>query len=408
MLRRFFQFRQNFNTLSFRKAILTAENEICTTLNLHLAWLFVSLTYICGAKNKSLWPKNTKRLFRHQFNTQWTVIRYYVREKRRLVELNEPEAGCWVNLTPPYAPDELEDFARRFEFDPVFLTDSLDLEERARYERDEELRFILINTPVLQREHSSDEAETTLPARSSGKSTRSTVSNEAMYITVPIGIILTIEHIITVSAVETPVLKNFLENRVRNFDPSDEKRFVLQILEQNVYRYLTCLKKLNLQRNRVEKELMHSSRNRELKQLLSIEKSLVYFVNALNANELLKMKMKRTDFLHINGDEDMTELFEDIIIDNSQALSMANVYTNILNGTMDAYSSIISNNLNEVIHRLTIVTVVLMVPTLVASFFGMNIPNGLPNQPWMFYLLIVATIVFTASMYWFLQKRRYF
>lgn len=317
------------------------------------------------------------------------MIRYYTREKRRLVELNEPEPGCWVNLTPPFAPDELEDFARRFEFDPVFLTDSLDIDERARYERDEDIRFILVNTPLLNRGEENNE-------------------NEAIFITVPIGIILTIEHVITVSAFETPVLDRFLDNKVRNFNPGDEKSFVLQILEQNVYYFLSCLKTLNLRRNRIEKELMHSSRNAELKQLLSIEKSLVYFVNSLNANELLKMKMKRTDFLHINGDEDMSDLFEDIIIDNSQALSMANVYTNILNGTMDAYSSIISNNLNQVIHRLTIITVVLMVPTLISSFFGMNIPNGIPEHPWAFYVTIFGTGIFTGGLYWFMQRRRYF
>ncbi len=316
------------------------------------------------------------------------MIRYYTREKRRLVELPEPEPGCWVNLTPPFAPDELEEFARRFEFDPVFLTDSLDLDERARYERDEDIRFILVNTPLLNRSEESSE-------------------NEAIFITVPIGIILTIEHVITVSAFETPVLDRFLDNKVRNFNPTDEKSFVLQILEQNVYYFLSCLKTLNLRRNRIEKELMHSSRNSELKQLLSIEKSLVYFLNSLNANELLKMKMKRTDFLHINGDEDMTDLFEDIIIDNSQALSMANVYTNILNGTMDAYSSIISNNLNQVIHRLTVITVILMVPTLISSFLGMNIPNGIPDHPWAFYATIVFSALFTGALYWFMQRRRF-
>lgn len=293
-----------------------------------------------------------------------------------------------MNLTPPFAPDELEEFARRLEFDPVFLTDSLDLDERARYERDEDVRFILINTPIL-----NEAAET---------------ENEAVFITVPIGIILTIEHVVTVSALETPVLNAFLESKVRNFNPSDEKRFVLQVLEQNVYYFLACLKKLNLRRNLIEKELMHSSRNAELKQLLSIEKSLVYFVNSLNANELLKMKVKRTDFLHINGDEDLTDLFEDIIIDNSQALSMANVYTNILNGTMDAYSSIISNNLNVVIHRLTVITVVLMVPTLISSFFGMNIPNGIPNHPWAFYGTVIASGILTGILYWIMQRRRIF
>lgn len=314
------------------------------------------------------------------------MTRYYAREKRRLVELPELEPGCWVDLTPPFAPDELEELARLLEFDPVFLTDSLDLDERARYERDEDVRFILINTPVLNETSESD--------------------NEAVFFTVPIGIILTIEHVVTISAFETPVLDVFREGKVRHFNPSDEKRFVLQVLEQNVYYFLSYLKKLNLRRNIIEKELMNSSRNAELKQLLSIEKSLVYFVNSLNANELLKMKMKRTDFLHINGDEDLTDLFEDIIIDNSQALSMANVYTNILNGTMDAYSSIISNNLNVVIHRLTVITVVLMVPTLISSFFGMNIDNGVPDKPWAFYLTIIISGSLTGFLYWFMKRRK--
>jgi magnesium transporter len=293
-----------------------------------------------------------------------------------------------VNLTPPYAPDELESFAKRFDFDPVFLTDSLDIDERARYERDEDIRFIILNTPIP-----NDNAET---------------ENEAIYITVPIGIILTMEHIITVSAFETPVLDLFTENKLRNIDPENASKFVLQIMEQNVYRFLSSLKTLNIRRNRIEKELINANRNSELKQLLSIEKSLVYFVNSLNGNELLKMKMKRMDFLTINNQEELVDLFEDIIIDNSQALSMANVYTNILNGTMDAYSSIISNNLNQVIHRLTVITVVLMVPTLISSFFGMNIPNGIPEKPASFYWMVLFSGAVTWILYWFLQRRKWF
>ncbi len=316
------------------------------------------------------------------------MIRYYAKEKRRLVELEEPEPGCWVNISPPFSKDELSGFAKRFDLPEDYLTDSLDIDERSRYEREDEVRFILINTPVLNETAESE--------------------NEAIYTTIPIGIILSIEHFITVCAFETPVIELFLENKVRGFDPTAEKRFVLQLLEQNVYRYLSCLKKLNTRRNRIEKELMNSSRNSELKQLLSIEKSLVYFVNSLSANELLKMKMKRTDFLQIHGDEDLTDLFEDIIIDNSQALSMAQVYTNILNGTMEAYASIISNNLNQVIHRLTVVTVLLMVPTLIASFFGMNIPNGIPQASWAFYVMILITGLVTAVLYWYLNRKKFF
>ena len=195
---------------------------------------------------------------------------------------------------------------------------------------------------------------------------------------------------------------------MKNFTPADDSSFVLQIMEQNVYRFLTCLKKLNLKRNLIEQELYDSSRNKELKQLLSIEKSLVYFVNTLSANELLKMKMKRTDFLHIRDDEDKSDLFEDIIIDNSQALEMANVYTNILNGTMDAYGSIISNNLNITIRRLTLITIILMVPTLVASFYGMNVPLPLEGKGYAIYIIVALSVGMSLLVAWYFQRKRLF
>ncbi|MCB0566575.1 MAG: magnesium transporter CorA family protein [Phaeodactylibacter sp.] len=315
------------------------------------------------------------------------MIRYYAKEEGKLKELEEPEVSCWVNISPPFSHEELEEVAMQFDVPIDFLTDSLDIDERSRYEREDDVRLIVVNTPIL------NEAEE---------------ENDAIYITVPIGLIITIEHVITITSYENPVLQLFLDDKVKNFNISDESAFVLQILEQNVYRFLTCLKKLNLKRNLIEQELYDSSRNKELKQLLSIEKSLVYFVNTLSANELLKMKMKRTDFLHIRDDEDKADLFEDIIIDNSQALEMANVYTNILNGTMDAYGSIISNNLNITIRRLTLITIILMVPTLVASFYGMNVPLPLETKGYAIYIIMSISIVMSLLLVWYFQRKRLF
>ena len=314
------------------------------------------------------------------------MIAFYTREGRQLVQLAEPEVGCWVNISPPFTHDELEAAAEQFQIPIDFLTDSLDIDERPRFEREDDVRLVLLATPILNEGMERDD--------------------EAIYTTVPIGIVLTIEHVVTISAFESPVIAQFLGNKVKGFAPADERSFVLQIMEQNVNRYLSCLKKLNIKRNLIEKELENSSRNTELKQLLSIEKSLVYFVNALSTNELLKMKMKRIDLLGIGKDEDLTDLFEDIIIDNSQALSMANVYTNILGGTMDAYSSIISNNLNQFINRLTVITVALMVPTLIASFLGMNIPNGMEQSHFAFPAVLLFCVVFTLALSWFMLRRR--
>lgn len=313
------------------------------------------------------------------------MVKYFLKKNGVLEALDEPQPSCWVNISPPFDQEELTRIAKQFDIPLDFLTDSLDIDERSRYEIEDDVRLIVVNTPLLNEINPE---------------------NEAFYITVPIGIILTIDHMITISAYENPILQMFIDGKVKNFKPSDESHFVLKILEQNVFRFLNCLKKLNLKRNLIEKELYDSSKNKELRQLLSIEKSLVYFVNSLSANELLKMKMKRTDFLSIRMDEDKTDLFEDIIIDNSQALEMSNVYTNILNGTMEAYASIISNNLNQVIQRLTLITIILMLPTLIASLYGMNVPLPFKDSQYAFPFIIIFSIVISLLLaLWFRRKR---
>ena len=315
------------------------------------------------------------------------MIRYYTKKGKELTELQKLSPSSWINITPPFNYEELEKLSENLQIPLDYLTDSLDIDERSRYEREDDVRLIVVNTPILNEKHSE---------------------SEAIYITVPIGIILTPENLVTITSYPNPIIQKFLEDRVKNFKPSNEKLFVLQILEQTVYQFLDCLKKLNLKRGLIEQELYNSSRNSELKELLRIEKSLVYLVNSLSSNELLKMKMKRTDFLRIRDDEDQTDLFEDIIIDNSQALEMANVHTNILNGTMEAYASIVSNNLNVFIQRLTIVTIILMVPTLVASFYGMNVELPLKDNPRAFYYIIAISIVLGFLLIWFFRRKRLF
>lgn len=315
------------------------------------------------------------------------MIEFYATREGKLSELGALQPGCWVNISPPFDHEEIEELAARLDIPLDFLTDALDIDERSRYEKEGDVKLIVINTPILN----EDEDE-----------------SDAIYITVPIGIIIHPEHIITITSFLNPVIEMFLDGKVKGFQPDDREHFVIQLFEQTVYYYLLCLKKLNLKRSLIEKELFHSSRNAELRQLLRIEKSLVYFVNSLSANELLKMKMKRTDFLGISGDEEKSDLFEDIIIDNSQALEMANVHTTILSGTMESYASIISNNMNVFIHRLTIITIVLMVPTLVASFFGMNVPLPLSNSNMAFPLLVMLSITIGFLLVWFFRRKNMF
>ena len=315
------------------------------------------------------------------------MIKYYTSERRQLRELDSREPGCWINISPPFTQEELSEVAAEFNIPLDFITDSLDLDERSRYETEDDVRLIVVNTPV---ENFMEE------------------EIDAYFLTVPIGIILVNGYLLTITAYDNPVLDKFLAQRVKNPDISDHKYFVLQILEQNVLRFLSCLKQLNMKRNLIERELYDSSRNRELRQLLSIEKSLVYFLNSLSANELLKMKMKRSDYLGIRGDEVLTDLFEDIIIDNTQASEMAKVYTEILNGTMDAYTSIISNNLNVVIQRLTLITIILTVPTLVASLYGMNVDLPFSDSPFAFWMVLIVSSVLSGLLVWYFQRKRLF
>jgi magnesium transporter len=314
------------------------------------------------------------------------MVRYFTKADNRVVELDNPYPRCWAHLSPPFRDGELHEFAETHDIPLDFLVDSLDIDERSRYEREEDVRLILINSPVENVSLLED--------------------NDAIYVTAPIGIVLTPEITVTVTSAKETILQLFVDERIRAFDPADESMFVLRILEQNVFRFTSFLRELNKRRNVIERELYDSSRNKELRNLLAIEKSLVFFVNSLSTNELLKMKMKRTDFLGIRNDEIKSDLFEDIIIDNSQALEMSNIYTNILGGTMDAYSSIISNNLNVVIQRLTFITIVLTVPTLVASLFGMNVQLPFSDKPWAFGAVLGISVVFSLLFVVYFQRKK--
>lgn len=313
------------------------------------------------------------------------MIRYYNVENRKLIEVDSIEQACWLNISSPFDKNELIKLSDNQEIPLDYLTDSLDIDERSRYEREDEVRLIVLNTPLLN----TDEE-----------------GYKPIYITAPIGIILTPDQIITISLLDNPIINSFLESRIKNFNPQDDKLFVLQLFEQNVYAYLDCLKKLNLRRDLIEQELYNSSRNSQLRQLHRIEKSLVYFVTALSSNELLKLKIKRSDFLKIKDLEEHSDLFEDIIIDNSQALEMANVHTNILSSTTEVFASVVSNNLNEFIQRLTLVTIILMVPTLVASFYGMNVKLPFMKNENAFFFIVLLSIILIVFLMWFFRRKK--
>ncbi len=314
------------------------------------------------------------------------MIKYYKTEEDKLKELDSLEKGCWINIYPPFDYSRLKELSESVDIPYDYLTDSIDIDERSRFEEEDGVRLIVIKTPV--------------PNKEEGK-------NIIPFLTVPIGIIMTRDVFITVSAYKNQILKHFHKVSLREFDTSDKNRFVLKIFDRNVHYFLQYLKEISSRQNAYEKELYTSMRNQELNQLLNFEKSLVYFVTALRSNELMMIKMQRTKrFLDLT--EEQTDILDDMIVDTSQALEMANIYTKFAANTMDAFSSIISNNMNSVMKRLTSVTIVLMVPTLLASFYGMNVDLPFQKNDHAFLLMLIISLSLAAGLSWFFQRKRWF
>lgn len=297
--------------------------------------------------------------------------------------MTAPEPGCWIHVYGPFGNEATQKLSEQLAIDIDFITDSLDIDERSRYESEEGKDLIVLRTPV-ENEGISD--------------------SEALYITIPIGIIRTPDHVVTISPYHNPVIESFMHGAPKNFDPRVQESFILALFEKNVQKYSEFLRQINNKRYAFEKALNTSSRNEDLFKLLNIQKSLVYFVASLRSNDLLLMKIQRTNFLKLN--EDDLDLLSDIVVDNQQAVDMSEMYSNILNGTMDAFASIISNNLNEVVKRLTSVTILLTVPMLIASFFGMNVRIPGEESPYAFAYIFFACILFSALLgYLFIRKR---
>ena len=223
------------------------------------------------------------------------------------------------------------------------------------------------------------------------------------------GILMTEDVIFTVCLQETPVLSAFMDGRVRNFHTHMKTRFILQILYKNATWFLHYLRIIDKKSDEVEKELHHSSRNRELIELLELEKSLVYFTTSLRSNEVVLEKLLRSDRIKKYPEDE--DLLEDVIIENKQAIEMANIYSGILSGTMDAFASVISNNLNIVMKFLASVTIVMSIPTMIASFYGMNVnTDGMPfaHSPFGFWGVILVSLVVSLIVVWIFIRKKMF
>jgi magnesium transporter len=309
------------------------------------------------------------------------VIQYFQNVNHKTVQTEKAEIGSWVNVLPPLKQEEFSELSETLQIPIDFLTDSLDIDERTRFEEEDNVRLIVIKTPTENNSFNE---------------------SDAFYITIPICIILTHNHIVTVNSFDNGAIKKFL-NTFQKRHPDKRNMMVLKIFEKVVTNFMDYLKEVNQRRNLLEQKLYDANRNEELLELVRIQKSLVYFVTSLRSNELLLLKMERTNFLGLTEEE--REVLNDLVVDNSQALEMANIYTNILSSTLDAFASIIANNQNDVLKRLTTLTLILTVPILIASIYGMNTPIPYKNSPYTFWIpvLISLIILFVAS--WNYYKR---
>jgi magnesium transporter len=310
------------------------------------------------------------------------MIQYFKNINHQTIEIDKPEDGSWINVLPPLKQEEFSELADKLDIPIDFLTDSLDIDERSRFEKEGTVKLLVIKTPTENNSFNE---------------------SDAYYITIPICVILTHNQILTVNSFENAAIKKFL-NTFQNRHPDKRNMMVLKIFEKVVQNFMEHLKEINQRRNVFEQKLYDANRNEHLLELMRIQKSLVYFVTALRSNELLFIKLERTNFLALNEDE--KEFLNDLIVDNSQALEMANIYTNILSSTLDAFASIIANNQNQVLKRLAVITIVLTFPVLISSLFGMNVPSGFEHSPYAFYIVVFLSLVISLTIGWlFLRKK---
>ena len=295
---------------------------------------------------------------------------------KKMTRLDAIQDGCWINLTYP-TEDELNTVSEALNVDPGFLRAALDEEETSRIDTEDGQTLIIIDVPAVEKD------------------------DAVVYSTIPLGIIVTEKHIITVCLKESSIVKDFQDGLVKNAETQKRTRFILYMLLQVAKRFLQYLKQIDKIYNYMERHLYKSQRNKELIQLLDLEKSLVYFNTSLKANEVTLEKILRGRIITLY--EEDHDLLEDVLIEVRQAIEMANIYSSIISGMMDAFASVISNNLNVIMKVLTSITVLLTVPNIIFGFYGMNITAGLPLDQFWWIPLILAVV--TLSVVAIILKR---
>lgn len=308
------------------------------------------------------------------------MLNIYKTKNNLLEKVDTIENNTWIELLSP-TTEEVKETIEKTNIDEDLINKVLDEEELPRIEIGKKSTLIVVDTPVL------------LDNRSKNK-----------YDTYPLGIIIGKNHFVTVSLKELEVFGDFKQNRIKNFFTEKKTRFTIQILLKIASLYQKDLKIIHEDMHKKEHVLYQSTKNKELVELLNIEKTLVYFVTSLKANDIVLEKLAKGSILSLY--EEDIDLLEDALIENKQAIEMANIYREILTSMTDTYATIISNNLNEIMKFLAGITIVFSIPTMIASFLGMNVPLGVFGGNSYAFIWILGLSLLVSLLTAYLLKKR--
>jgi magnesium transporter len=305
----------------------------------------------------------------------------------QIEQIEKPENGSWLCLSEP-SDVELANVSQTTGIDLADLRAPLDDEERSRVDVEDGYTMIIVDIPTVETRGGRD-----------------------WYETIPLSIVVTEGLIITVCMQDTPVLHPFMEGTIRGFNTFMKSRFILQILYRNATTYLRYLRIIDRESDKLELKLRHSMQNREIVMLLELSKTLVYFATSLKSNEIVLEKLTSLDRIRQYPDDE--DLLGDVITENKQAIEMANIYSGVLANMTDAFASIVSNNVSNVMRIFTIISITLSIPTLIFSMYGMNFQAGmlgmpLSDKPRGFWAIIVFSMVLSILVTWFLTRSKMF
>ena len=306
------------------------------------------------------------------------MITIYKTTEAGLMRIDEVTNGCWVQATNP-TPEEITQI-QTLGVPQDFMMYALDLDERSRVEKSNGDTLIVVKIPHYQGE-----------------------TEDIPYSTIPLGIMLATNFVVTVSKLDCDLLRDAVAGRIRGLTTAKRNRFVLHLFLSIASRYLNCLREIDRKVDALEDKLQRSTRNQEVLELLKYQKSLTYFTTALRSNELMMERLQRSQLFQMYPED--LDLLEDVLTENQQAIEMVNIAGAILSQMMDAFASIISNNLNIVMKFLASITIVLSLPTLVASLFGMNVQLPLANSPMAFLFILVISLLVSIAVAWLFARR---